>query len=142
MGYYTSYYGDIEIKDDDEFNKAVEVFRQECEQYDEYMFPDWFNHYTKGHLSINSDVKAGVDEITSLLVFIAKHAETGEIEAKGEDPEDINKIVFDGKGGYKILTGTLIFDHDPYKEFMDAYGEELPPTLKTKIEEWKVAREI
>lgn len=92
----------------------------------ELMFIDEYRKYYDG------------DEVDT---FLAPYVKKGSINCR-DDYNETWRTYFDGEGNSKIQDSTTIYDHNPYKEFMDAYKDELPKELIQKLEEWRMAKEL
>jgi len=78
------------------------------------------------------------DKISEVLAPMVK----GTIWVDGESSDDKWKIDFDGKGKWKYVYSTLLYDYEPYKTFMKHFEKEMPKQLKTELEKWHMALEV
>ena len=114
MGYYTNLEIDVKVKPEavDKFKEDIYKLRAEADKDGLH----WFNYYYD--LWINKDRSIKFDDYERKFYFheqfaswLAKYVEEGYIYCKGEDPEDIWCIYFDGKGKwYEREAITLYYD--------------------------------
>ena len=153
MGYDVTWYSTLRLKQGvnveqvkKDFEKACQDSRKRMEEkksatqsYDLDGIHDWEDELTfeaDGNLDFG-DYGSRYHEGSwyELNAFLAPLVEEGTVEFKGED-DAIWRHYFDGKGKWQDQLGTVLYDYEPFKTFINKFDKDLPDELKKELKKW------
>ncbi len=112
MGYYTYLVVKVKVKASKvkEFKQAVKELKAKADKY----YQHWFSYYYD--INIDKDRNITFQDYERKFYYhekfaswLAEYVEEGYIYCKGEDPEDIWCIYFDGKGKWHEREAIILY---------------------------------